>query len=142
MVEFIHKYEPVYIQRQITQTLQNIIQDPNVLWRLQWFNDIKMPMLTTLLMYKSEISIEENMKKFEKVITLQSLTYDEMFIKSAVKNTTMQMKAVEIIQGAMRQIMDADTDNSLRELNTDAFLQQCNHELMMNDPAFAASMGI
>lgn len=64
MIEFIHKYEPVYIQRQITQTLQNIMQDPNVLWRLQWFNDIKMPMLTTLLMYKSEISLEENMKKF------------------------------------------------------------------------------
>ena len=30
MIEFIHKYEPVYIQRQITQALQNVFPDPNV----------------------------------------------------------------------------------------------------------------
>lgn len=76
------------------------------------------------------------------MISLGSLTNEENFIKNAVKNTNMQLKAVEIIQGAMKQIMDADNDNSLREVNTDAFLQQCNNELMMNDPAFAASMGI
>ena len=74
MIEFIHKYEPIYIQRQITQAIQNIFPDPNVQWRLTWFNDIKMPLLTTLLMYKSEVSLEENMKKFDKVITLNSLT--------------------------------------------------------------------
>ena len=59
-------------------------------WRLTWFNDIKMPLLTTLLMYKSDISLEENMKNFDKVITLNSLTAQELFLKNATKNNLMQ----------------------------------------------------
>ena len=59
-------------------------------WRLTWFNDIKMPLLTTLLMYKSDISLEENMKNFDKVITLNSLTAQELFLKNATKNNMMQ----------------------------------------------------
>jgi len=68
MIEFIHKYEPIYIQRQISQTLNAVLEDPKLLWRLNWFNDVKMPMLTTLLMYKSEVNLKENMKKFQQVI--------------------------------------------------------------------------
>ena len=30
MIDFIHKYEPIYIQRQITQTLTNVFPDPNI----------------------------------------------------------------------------------------------------------------
>ena len=90
MIDFIHKYEPIYIQRQITQTLTNVFPDPNVQWRLNWFNDIKMPMLTTLLMYKSEINLSNNMEKFEKTIELKSLTSDELFMKNATKSNQMQ----------------------------------------------------
>ena len=68
MIDFIYKYEPIFIQRQISQTLQAVLEDPKQLWRLNWFNDIKMPLLTTLLMYKSEINIEDNMKKFKKIV--------------------------------------------------------------------------
>ena len=93
-------------------------------------------------MYKSEVSLEENMKKFDKVITLNSLTAQELFIKNAAKNNTMQQKAIEIIQDAMKKIMDSESENSLREVNTDAFILRLNNELMMQDPAFAASMGI
>ena len=63
-----------------------ILEDPKQLWRLHWFNDVKMPLMTTLLMYKSEVNIEENMKKFEKIIKLDSLTSEEMFMKNAVKS--------------------------------------------------------
>ena len=34
----------------------------------------------------------------------------------------MQLKAVEIIMEAMKKIMESDADNSLREVNTDAFI--------------------
>ena len=64
MIEFIHKYEPIYIQRQITQVLNYVLPDPTTQWRLSYLNDIKMPLLTTLLMYRSEVNIEENMKAF------------------------------------------------------------------------------
>ena len=42
----------------------------------------------------------------------------------------------------MKKIMDSESDNSLREVNTDAFILRLNNELMMQDPVFAASMGI
>ena len=42
----------------------------------------------------------------------------------------------------MKKIMDSESENSLREVNTDAFILRLNNELMMQDPAFAASMGI
>ena len=99
-----------------------IIEDPKQLWRLNWFNDIKMPLMTTLLMYKSDVSIEENMKKFERIIQLDSLTSEEMFMKNATKSNQMQAKAVEIIMDAMKRIMDGDSENALREINTDAFI--------------------
>ena len=48
-----------------------------------------MPMLTTLLMYKSDVNLRENMDKFEKVIELKSLTSDELFMKNATKSNQM-----------------------------------------------------
>ena len=99
-----------------------MLEDPKALWRLNWYNDIKMPLLTTLLMFKSEISIEENMKKFERVVTLNSLTTDEMFMKNATKSNQMQMKAIEIVTDAMKKIMDSGDDNALREFNMDLFI--------------------
>ena len=142
MIDFVYKYEPIFIQRQISQTLQNVLEDPKALWRLNWYNDIKMPLLTTLLMFKSEISIEENMKKFERVVTLNSLTTDEMFMKNATKSNQMQMKAIEIVTDAMKKIMDAGDDNALREFNMDLFIQQLNSTLMTHDPAFAKEKGV
>lgn len=73
-------------------------------------------------MYKSDISIEENMKKFEKVITLGSLTSEEMFMKNATKSNNMQMRSIEIITDAMKSIMDSCDDSSLREFNMDVFI--------------------
>ena len=78
-----------------------------------------MPLLTTLLMYKSEVNIEENMEKFAKVITINSLRTDELFMKNAVKNNKMHRKAIEIVQDAMKNIMESEGENSLREVNLD-----------------------
>lgn len=122
MIEFIYKYEPIFIQRQISQCLGYIFPDTAVQWRLSYFNDIKMPLLTTKLMYKQDIGLADNMKRFEKVITLNSLTTDETFIKNATKSNTMHRKAIEIVQEAMSSIMEAESDNALREVNMDTFL--------------------
>ena len=66
-----------------------------------------MPMLTTLLMYKSEINLTKNMEKFDKTIELKSLTSDELFMKNATKSNQMQQIAIGIIQDAMKKIMDS-----------------------------------
>ena len=101
-----------------------------------------MPMLTTLLMYKSEVNLSENMKKFRKVIKLNSLTTEEMFMRNATKSNQMQLKAIEIIQDAMKKIMDTEHENAVREVSLDAFIQACNASLLKYDPSFANTMGL
>ena len=56
-----------------------------------------MPVLTTLLLHQTEISMEENMAKFKQMIQLNSLTQDELYVKNAMKSQHMHSKAVEII---------------------------------------------
>lgn len=101
-----------------------------------------MPLLTTLLLKSSEISLEENMKRFQKILAMNSLSTDETFVKNALKDGNMHRKAIDIVQKAMRMLMEADPETSLREANIEQFLQQCNYELMCSDPGFAQTMGI
>ena len=143
MIQFIHKFEPLYIQRQITQALSYVFPDSTVQWRLNWFNDIKMPILSTLLLYKSDISLSENMEKFTNMIKLESLTQDELYVKNAMKSNQMHSRAIEIIQDAMHKIMAAENqETALREVNTDVFLQRLNQDLMRTDPHLAKTLGV
>ena len=82
--------------------------DTTIQWRLNWFNEIKMPVLTTLLLYKPEFNLEENMKKFKETITLDSLTQAELLVKTAMKSQDMHEKAVDIIASAMDKIMNQE----------------------------------
>lgn len=143
MVEFVHKFEPIYIQRQITQALNYVFPDSTIQWRLNWFNEVKMPVLTTLLLYSADYSLEENMEKFKKMITLDSLTQDELFLKNAMKSQQMHTKAIEIISEAMNKIINVENQpDSVREVNTDQFLSRLNQELLNSDPQLAFQLGI
>ena len=70
MVEFIYKFEPIYIQRSITQALTYIFPDSTTQWRLNWYNEVKMPILTTILLFEQELSLKTNMDKFKAMIKL------------------------------------------------------------------------
>lgn len=105
MIEFLHKFEPIYIQRQITQALQYVFPDSTIQWRLNWFNEVKMPVLTTLLLHQSEISMEENMEKFKSMIKLDSLTQSELYVKNAMKSQEMHEKGVQIIMDTMTKLI-------------------------------------
>ena len=94
-----------------------------------------MPVLTTLLLYKADITLEENMEKFKKMISLNSLTQDELFLKNAMKSQTMHSKAIEIISDAMNKIINVENQpDSVREVNTETFLSRLNQELLNSDP--------
>lgn len=67
-----------------------------------------MPILTTLLLYQSSESLEENMKKFKEMIKMDSLTQAELFVKNGMKNQEMHQKGIDIITDAMVKIMQAD----------------------------------
>jgi hypothetical protein len=107
-----------------------------------------MPVLTTLLLHDSEISLEDNMEKFKTMIKLGSLTQSELYIKNSMKNQHMHTRAIEIITDVMTKIImkiegeSIENDPVLRELNTDTFLQRLNQELMSSDPTVAIKLGI
>ena len=67
-----------------------------------------MPVLTTLLLHKAEESLTENMDKFKRMIQLNSLTQDELYVKNAMKSQQMHERAVEIISEAMSKIISQD----------------------------------
>ena len=56
-----------------------------------------MPLLTTMLLYKGDNSLSENMEAFEQMIKLDSLTQDEIYLRNAMKTKSMHEKAIEII---------------------------------------------
>lgn len=53
-----------------------------------------MPVLTTILLHRAEIELEENMEKFKTMIQLNSLTQDELYVKNAMKSQDMHAAAV------------------------------------------------
>lgn len=54
----------------------------------------------------------------------------------------MAQKSIEIIHDMMKKVLKSDSDNILREINLDGFLQRLNNTLLMADPEFAKKMGI
>lgn len=47
------KYNAIYVQRQITQTLNFVLQQKDALWRLNWYNEVKIPLLSALILFDS-----------------------------------------------------------------------------------------
>ena len=43
---YLEKYQPIYMQRQLTQVLGYVFPQKDIQWRLNWFNEVKMPILT------------------------------------------------------------------------------------------------
>ena len=46
------------------------------------------------------------MKAFESMIRLDSLTQDELYVRTAMKSRVMHEKAIEIIQEEMHKLID------------------------------------
>ena len=59
-----------------------------------------------MLLYKGDNTLLENMKAFEQMIKLDSLTQDEIYLRNAMKTKAMHEKAIEIIQEEMHKIID------------------------------------
>ena len=79
-------------------------------------------MLTTLLLYESELDMEDNMNKFRDMIKLDSITMDELYVKNAMKSQTMHAKAVSIVQEAMFKLINSESSDAIRETSVDGFL--------------------
>ena len=43
---YLEKYAPVYAQRQLTHVLGYVFPQKDVTWRLNWYNEVRFPLLT------------------------------------------------------------------------------------------------
>ena len=48
---FMEKYMPLYVQRQISDFIEYLFTDRATRWRLNWYNEIKIPLLTAGIMF-------------------------------------------------------------------------------------------
>ena len=47
---YLEKYHPVYMQRSLTHVLGYVFPQKDVQWRLNWYNEVKMPIMTAQLL--------------------------------------------------------------------------------------------
>ncbi len=50
---YLEKYIPLSVQRQITEIFDYVFTDRQIKWRVNWFNEVKIPMLTAALLTDS-----------------------------------------------------------------------------------------
>lgn len=60
---------PIYIQRQLSEVLNYILPDKLSRWRLQWFNDLKIPLLTSLILIDNgDNSLDQRIETLHKLV--------------------------------------------------------------------------
>lgn len=48
---YMEKYMPLYLQRQVSDFLEYIFIDRQTRWRINWYNEVKIPMLTAAILF-------------------------------------------------------------------------------------------
>lgn len=48
---YMEKYIPLYILRQMTEFLEYLHTDRPMRWRINWYNEVKVPMLTSAILF-------------------------------------------------------------------------------------------
>ena len=117
---FLQKYVPLQTQRAITHVLGFVFPQKDVQWRLNWYNELRMPMLTTALltdegkqnlqrkMDEINFIISSNpatvMEMGSDIIRLDEMTKDEMLLSNVLKSMKLHQKAKVVIFDQLDQI--------------------------------------
>ena len=127
---YLEKYMPLYIQRQMTDFLEYVFPDRQVKWRINWYNEIKVPMFTAAVLTDTGVqSLEERIDQLHSIITnhiLPSLpddpkvrTPEEEFVFASLRNRVMHSKAKLIIMQLIGQIQNPSKRISKTKLKID-----------------------
>ncbi len=127
---YLEKYMPLYIQRQMTDFLEYVFPDRQVKWRINWYNEIKVPMFTAAVLTDTGVqSLEERIDLLHGIITnhiLPSLpddpkvrTPEEEFVFASLRNRVMHSKAKLIIMQLIGQIQNPSKRISKTKLKID-----------------------
>jgi len=110
-----------------------VFPDQKTQWRLNWFNEIKMPMLTSILLQNVHDDINDRMEQIKNAISLDSLMTDEIFIKNAMKNNTLHKIAKELLSDKINEIIEEKSATPIREVDTATFMARMNDKLLEVD---------
>lgn len=88
---YMEKYMPLYVQRQMTEFLEYLFTDRSIRWRINWYNEVKIPMLTAGILFDNgHQSLQERVATLHKLVTgsilpelpgdPKGLTPDEEFV--------------------------------------------------------------
>lgn len=110
---FLQKYVPLQTQRAITHVLGFVFPQKDVAWRLNWYNELRMPMLTTaLLTDEGKQNLHKKMDEINYIIStnpatvmemgsdiqrLDEMTKDEMLLSNVLKSMKLHQKAKVVI---------------------------------------------
>ena len=100
-----------------------------------------MPLLTAGLLYNEELDLDENMKRFAKIIKINGFTTDEVFVNHAMKRQELHDRAVSILTEAIGEILET-TGEDMREINFESFLTGLNNELNKVDVEIYKALGL
>lgn len=60
---------PLYIQRQMTDFIEYLFTEKATRWRINWYNEIKIPMLTAGIMFDcGHQSLENRVEELRKIV--------------------------------------------------------------------------
>lgn len=48
---YMEKYMPLYIQRQMTEFIEYLFTERAMRWRIAWYNEVKIPLLTAAILH-------------------------------------------------------------------------------------------
>lgn len=108
LTSYLHKYLPIKMHRTLTHLLDYVLGAKEQRKRLQWFDQIKMPLLTMSFLRKEQCgSLSKEIKDLDQLIFQQrTVTSKEMvkgiseekIIKAALSNTVMHERARMLIK--------------------------------------------
>ena len=120
---YMEKYMPLYLQRSMSDFLEYIHTDRAVRWRIGWYNEIKVPMLTAAILFDNgSESINERIAGLEKLVRenilpslpqeSSAMTEEEMFVLASLRNRQIHARAKLLIMQMLNQIQNPTTKGS------------------------------
>ena len=105
---YVEKYLPLYITRQMTDYLEYIFTDRAIRWRMNWYNEIRIPQLTACILKDSgNHCLDEKADKLHKLVVnnivptlpgdCKTLTAEEEILQIATRNRVVHARAKVII---------------------------------------------
>ena len=106
---------PLYLQRSMTDFMEYVHTDRAVRWRINWFNEIRVPMLTAAILFDNgSESIDQRIAYLQKLVrenilpTLphesKAMTNEEIFVLASLRNRKIHARAKLLIMQMLNQI--------------------------------------